>query len=57
MAADYQRITLRLPEEILDKARDVAHEESRSLNEQLLYILKVWYREEMRREKADAVRV
>jgi hypothetical protein len=41
-AADYQVVSVRFPKDIMDRCRQTAEQEDRSLNEQLLHIVKRW---------------
>jgi Arc-like DNA binding domain len=41
-SADYQVVSVRFPKEILDQCRDEAAQQDRSLNEQLLHMVKRW---------------
>jgi hypothetical protein len=41
-AVTYQSVTIRFPQEILAKCHTHAEEQDRSLNEQLLHVVKQW---------------
>lgn len=41
-AALYQPVTLRFPHEILEQCRILAQQETRSLNEQVMHMVKEW---------------
>jgi len=45
-AAPYQPVTLRFPKDILEQCRLHALHEDRSLNEQVMHIVKAWLKEQ-----------
>lgn len=54
MPSDLPRLTLRLPQETIDKIKDIAKKEHRSTNEQIHYIIDkhiAEYEEQERREE------
>jgi hypothetical protein len=50
VAAEYQPITVRLPVHIYDEICDVAEEEDRSRNEQVVRIVRQWYVEKTKQK-------
>jgi hypothetical protein len=53
-AAEFEPLTVRFPSMMLDRCREVALQESRSLNAQILYIMKKWYAEDQRQHAVSA---
>jgi hypothetical protein len=44
--SDYQAITIRIPRHIINEMRAVSEAEDRSLNQQIVRIIKRWYAEQ-----------
>jgi hypothetical protein len=49
-AADYKKLMLRLPEELLEACQRSALANRRSMNAQILYVLEEWVAKEKARE-------